>query len=228
MRFGWNIPRLKADLPRYIPQFFLFMIGAALIALSAGRVTAPARLAWQVHSPQEPVLRLHVVASSDTVEDQLIKEQVVEIVRRRLEHRGGLVSVGDYLAHARQMLPSLEDEIREHLKHFASGQQVSLAITRSSFPLRAYGTRVFPPGRYLALKVVLGRGKGENWWCLLFPPLCVTLTEAEPGEEALKPSGGEEVEPDEETVMKKGESVRWRFKIVEWWERWLAHRRAIN
>ena len=109
--------------------------------------------------------------SSDTAEDQLLKEQVVGMARRRLVYHGNYIN-RDYLGHVRRMLPSLEDEIENYLELFAPVSRYRWRLTGAVFLCEPIVHGKFPPGQYLALKIVLG-GTGENWWCLLFPPLCV-------------------------------------------------------
>ncbi len=217
---GLNMLRLKINRRLLYLVLLMFVAGAALAIGYSGEQTPPAQLSWQVYSSREPVLRLHVIASSDTAEDQLLKEQVAGIVKRQLSRQGSFVSVEDCLDFVRQDLPCLEQDVKAYLQEFAPGQQVSLTLTRSSFPLRAYGTRVFPPGQYLALKVVLGAGQGENWWCLLFPPLCVTLAESGHPDEPVKPGGEGKANGKQGKSTGQKEPVRWRLQIWEWLERW--------
>ncbi|HHX87685.1 MAG TPA: stage II sporulation protein R [Firmicutes bacterium] len=189
-----------------------FILGLAIAIGNFHGKPQPAQPSWQVHSSQEPVLRLHVIASSDISRDQVLKEQVAGLVRRQLGRRENFSSVEDCLTFVQRSLPRLEQEVRSYVQEFAPEQQVLLTITREHFPLRTYGTQVFPPGKYLALKVVLGSGQGENWWCLLFPSLCVTLAETQSEHDQVDKAGTD----------KKAEKkpVYRRFKIWEWFEGW--------
>jgi len=213
---GFNMIWLKLNRWPFYKVGLTSILGLAVIIGNVYGKPQPAQVSWQVHSSREPVLRLHVIASSDTPRDQELKEQVAGLVRRQLSCQGNFTSVTDCLNFVQQSLPRLEQEVESYIKEFAPGQQVSLTITREHFPLRTYGTRVFPPGKYLALKVVLGSGQGENWWCLLFPSLCVTLSEPQPEDE--QQAG--KVDTGEQAAEQEKEPVWRRLKIWEWLESW--------
>ncbi len=204
---------LKLNRKSFCLVILVLVVGVASTIGCLGKQKLSTQPVWQVYSLREPVLRLQVIASSDSEVDQLLKKQVVQIVRRQLSRQGEFASVEDCLSFVKLTLPCLEKEIRAYLQELAPGQQVSLMLARSNFPLRTYGNRVFPPGQYLALKVILGVGQGENWWCLLFPSLCVTLVESEPADQPLEPGG-------EEKFTGEKEPVHWRSRIWEWLERW--------
>ncbi len=207
-------------------NFMLWMFAAAAALTGSGsfeRQLQPGRQFWNVYSAGEPVLRLHVIANSDTPEDQAYKEQVVRIVRRELDHQGAFISAEACRDYVGQAIPSLENEIRNSLPEPVPGQGVSMEIGRSFFPLRAYGNQVLPPGQYLALKIIIGAGKGENWWCLLFPPLCTTLTECGPEEEPAAGTDGKDQKPD-----RQDEPVRRRFQVWEWLKQWLRPKQITD
>lgn len=120
------------------------------------------------------VLRLHVVAASDRPADQALKLAVRDTV---------LLTVGPHLAgagseaQAWRLAARLRSEIRRQaeatVRRFGLSERVSVRLTHDLFPVKSYGNLVLPAGRYAALEVVLGPGQGQNWWCVLFPPLCL-------------------------------------------------------
>jgi len=138
---------------------------------------------WQIEPLPAPVVRLHVIANSNHPDDQAFKMQVVEEVQRFLSTGQDFADREAYIAHLRFVMP----ELQRHLKLFAVkaapfNPKIGLALGPAHFPLRAYGTRIFPPGEYLALNVTIGEGLGENWWCLLFPSLCLPLAGGNSGD----------------------------------------------
>lgn len=128
--------------------------------------------AWQVESC-EPVVRLHVRAAGDSPAEQSFKMELVALVQRLLSGKGPAppASYGAYLSFLHNFLPELENSLQAYAAEAAAGT-IAVRLTRELFPLRTYGRRLYPAGRYTALTVTIGEGAGENWWCLLFPSLC--------------------------------------------------------
>ena len=125
-----------------------------------------------------PLLRLHVVANSDRAEDQALKYEVRDRILHHLRpHMEGAVDV----AEARRIVMSQTDDLLTVARGavrdagFDSGVQVHLGYRK--FPDRTYGAVEVGAGWYWALTVTLGRGEGTNWWCVLFPVLCIGPSE---------------------------------------------------
>lgn len=126
---------------------------------------------------QGGVLRLHILANSDSAEDQRVKLAVRDAVLTMLPACDSATEAEEYLrAHGRELLALAEQTLRA--QGFDYGAQ--LLLGKCSFPDRTYGKTVYPAGEYEALRIVLGRGEGQNWWCVLFPPLCIVTAEEEP------------------------------------------------
>ncbi|HAF17377.1 MAG: stage II sporulation protein R [Thermacetogeniaceae bacterium] len=119
------------------------------------------------------LIRLHVIANSDHQQDQAIKykvrDRIIEIMKEQLTGVQNYQEAREVIINNRSQLTAAVEEVIA-----ASGltYPVSLEYGRFDFPSRAYGKLVLPQGEYEAVKVVLGNGKGANWWCVLFPPLC--------------------------------------------------------
>ena len=148
-------------------------VGALIGLLAWSAVTSRVETAYNTHN----LIRLHVVANSDQPADQKVK----------LEVRDAILKASGELFGARNQAPSPPDEVarilKENLPLFkriaenvlrAGGYDypVNVEFGTFSFPERTYGPLVLPAGDYQALRIVLGEGKGANWWCILFPPLC--------------------------------------------------------
>ena len=127
----------------------------------------------------DQLLRLHVVGSSDSREDQDVKLLVRDAILQSLEE--GLRDVTDpqqawdYVA---RMLPKVEAAANRCLAAAGFSDTVAVSLTEEAFPTREYDTFSLPAGVYKALRVVIGEGAGQNWWCVVFPQLCMG-TEAE-------------------------------------------------
>ena len=124
-----------------------------------------------------PVLRLHVVANSDSEFDQSVKLQVRDAIVTYLQDEMlQMQDIDQTQAYVKSQLDNLEDVADEVLKQNGLSYRSSLSLGDDSFPEITYGDMVFPAGNYHALRVVLGTGQGHNWWCVLFPPLCLLDT----------------------------------------------------
>lgn len=122
----------------------------------------------------DELLRLHVVGASDSKEDQEVKLRVRDAVLQSLEE--GLKQVTDPQAaydYVARMLPKVEEAANRALAAAGFSDTVAVSLTEEAFPTRDYDTFSLPAGVYKALRVVIGEGEGKNWWCVVFPSLCV-------------------------------------------------------
>ena len=123
---------------------------------------------------QEELLRLHVVGASDSKEDQdvklLVRDAVLRSLHDGLEDLTDLEAAYDYV---QRMLPKVEAAANQCLAAAGFDDTVTVSLTEESFPPREYDTFSLPAGVYKALRVVIGEGEGKNWWCVVFPQLCM-------------------------------------------------------
>lgn len=120
------------------------------------------------------VLRLHVIANSDSPTDQAVKIRIKDAIVAQMGEEFADVKTA---AQARSIAVNKQDEIKKLAEAVLASQgynyPVTVYIGEFDFPAKSYGNVVFPQGRYEAVRVVLGEGEGKNWWCVLFPPLCM-------------------------------------------------------
>lgn len=125
-------------------------------------------------APEKPdCLRLHVMANSDSEEDQRIKLMVRDAI---LDEIKGRFSAGDSREaeeELRELGADIQKRAEEVLKEQGANYGVVLVSGEFDFPDRYYGDEFYPAGRYRALRVILGSGGGHNWWCVMYPPLCI-------------------------------------------------------
>lgn len=145
-------------------------------------------LLWGSWSLQEQdalerkMIRLHVIANSETQADQTLKLQVRDRVLAQataiLEQARDMEDAEIQLTAA---LPEIEDAARAEMAERGYDYAVSARLEQTEFPTKVYDGFALPSGSYLALRVVIGEGQGQNWWCVVFPPLCgaAGLAEAE-------------------------------------------------
>ena len=154
-----------------------FALGLALTVLLTALAAHRRRVADRVCAD---TVRLHILANSDTLEDQLVKLQVRDAILAALPD--SVLQAGDTAeaeAALRQALPALHLAAQRALYKAHSPQAAHLRLEQLDFAARDYGSFALPGGRYTALRVELGEGKGHNWFCVLYPALCVSGAQAE-------------------------------------------------
>ena len=142
-------------------------------ALAAAALAIPALAAGRAKAETPDALRLHILANSDSEEDQEVKLRVRDAILELFD--GGLGAGSSEEAYERML--AIGEEIQSAAERVLSengmDQTVTLEAGEFDFPERTYGEEIYPAGRYTALRVILGAGEGHNWWCVMFPPLCV-------------------------------------------------------
>ena len=159
---------------------------------------------------REGLLRLHVVGASDSQEDQEVKLLVRDAVLASLEE--GLADLTDPEAaydYVARMLPKVKAAADRCLQEAGFSDTVTVSLTEEAFPTRNYDTFSLPAGVYQALRVVIGEGEGKNWWCVVFPQLCMA------GEDFVETASVAGLSP-ELTGTLEGE-YEIRFWLLEKW-----------
>lgn len=210
----WN-GKNRQSLRRWEAALLAGVAAAALYGGSAAQ--GQAELAGQV-------LRLHVIANSDSAEDQALKLQVRDAVLSEAE---ALLPKGGGLADAEAALATHLDTLAAAgaaaVAREGYGYPVSASLEQTWFPTKEYDGFALPAGHYQALRIVIGEGDGRNWWCVVFPPLCLASV-TEVSETALAAGLNEE-----EVKLITGESGGYviKFKCMELMDRllrWLEGR----
>ena len=165
----------------------------------------------------DSVFRLHVIANSDSEEDQSLKYKV----------RDSLI---DYMKNITSSSTSKEEAMSiayKHLENFKMiakktildngfNYNVDVEIGNYSFPTKNYGDISLPAGCYDALKVKIGEASGQNWWCVMFPPLCfVDITSAKVSDESKESLKNELSDEDYNLISQSDDISEFKFKIVE-------------
>lgn len=178
---------------------------ALLIALSLSTLAALWAQGRQ-NSLSEKLVRFHVIAVSDDEYEQQLKLRVRDAV---LEYISPKLEDAESSAQARDILASELDNIRETAQAVSEGRGVTVTLTRESYPTKSYEGFTLPAGEYESLRVILGEGRGHNWWCIVFPPVCLSAAQADTLEQQL----GEE---DFRLISEDG-GCELRFKALELW-----------
>ncbi|MBQ9046076.1 MAG: stage II sporulation protein R [Oscillospiraceae bacterium] len=153
------------------------------------------------------VVRLHVIAASDSDLDQSEKLRVRDAVLAYLTPKleGAKTS-----ADARAILRAEQSGIRRAAESVTK-QPVTVTLTNEHYPTRDYGSFALPAGTYASLRVILGAGAGHNWWCVVFPPLCTA--------ESIEPETVETLSSDDvRLITADGADYVIKFRIIEWYD----------
>ena len=137
----------------------------------------------------QELIRLHVVANSDSESDQAVKLQVRDAIVASLTE--GMADIGDVQAaktYLRENLTKIQRIANDTLEAAGVDSRAVVTLCKESFDIRKYDTFTLPAGVYESLRVVIGEGEGHNWWCVTFPSLCMGAT-SEEFEEAAQTSG---------------------------------------
>lgn len=165
----------------------------------------------------EEILRFHVIANSDSTEDQtlklLVKDRLVSYLAPMVTDCVNLTEVRKLVE---EKLPELTALANSTIQKQGYTYRATASLEDCYFPLKVYGSYTFPPGCYHALRVKLGNAEGRNWWCVMFPPLCFvdetySIVDEKSGEKLNKLLTEEEYE----TLISKKTPVKVRLKLLE-------------
>lgn len=188
------------------------------LALGLGLAAA---LIWgnvSLHRQQalaDRVVRLHILANSDSDEDQALKLQVRDRVLDRAAEI--LTESADRAAAERALraaLPELESLAADEIARRGYDYPVTAELADTAFPTREYDGFSLPAGRYLALRLVIGAGEGHNWWCVVFPPLCTAVS----SDLAQTAMAAGLTEDDVQLITESESGYVLKFKSIELWE----------
>lgn len=158
------------------------------------------------------VLRLHVIANSDSSADQNLKLRVRDYILK--EGKGifnGSVTVENAVEKIRPQISELEKSTNEFIKAMGFDYNVKITLSNEYFTTRSYESVTLPAGKYLALRVVIGSGEGHNWWCVMFPPMCIPAADKKDEIENV-------FSDDEIKLVESNPKYEPRFKVIEIYE----------
>lgn len=185
------------------------MIALAL-ALTSGAV------ALQTQSElADRVVRLHVLANSDSKEDQALKLKVRDaILERTAETVRGVEDREEAEQRLTAVLPELEETASAVIADAGYAYGVRVELAETAFPTKEYEGFALPAGEYLALRVLIGAAEGQNWWCVVFPPLCTAAV----GDVPAAALGAGLSEEQVALITESDGGYVLKFKSVELWQ----------
>jgi stage II sporulation protein R len=151
---------------------YAYLLFAGVILLMSWESSIASAAVVQQTIPEESI-RIRILANSDSVEDQWIKREIRTAIVGQINTWGLAGSdLEQSRAHIRARMPELELLINRLLAQYNYMYAHEIVFGSVAFPSKVYGKEVYPAGNYETLLITLGEGRGENWWCVLFPPLC--------------------------------------------------------
>ena len=181
------------------------------------------QIEYKYEDVKDVLIRFHVLANSDTDEDQELK---IKVKNEIIEYLDPYLKDSDSLETSRKILKDNEKEVidiaNRVIKENGYNYGVTTELGKENFPEKSYGNITLPQGEYEAFRVIIGDGNGHNWWCVMFPPLCFTdVTKGKVEEDKSKEELDKAIEENKdkkdklENKDKSEDKVKVKFKVVE-------------
>ena len=186
------------------------IIYSALAILAATLIAAalPTEAEAEIY---DDTLRLHILAASDSEEDQALKIRVRD--KLLLEYGDALKSSGgieNAISSVKELLPKIEEDVEAWISEFGYDYTVKAELSQEWYDTRNYEDFSLPAGIYYSLRIIIGEGRGQNWWCVMYPPLCLDLAvERAPGDDGIVDY------TREETRLVHSGKYNVKFKLLE-------------
>lgn len=167
----------------------------------------------------DKVLRFHVLANSDSVEDQSLKLQVRDAIggymQENMQKQESKAACETFVA---KRIPEIEQVAEQVVKNAGFSYEVQAELTECAFPVKTYGAYTFPAGNYDALKVTIGEGKGQNWWCVMYPNMCFENSMYEVVDEKAEKSLRAVLDEEEYQAVLSSGNYEVRFRFLEFFK----------
>lgn len=160
------------------------------------------------------VLRMHVIANSDSDADQELKLKVRDaVLQAGKEYFDGSITASEAEEKLIPIKDKLEQAAKQTIEENGFDYGVRVTICKEYFGTRTYDNDItLPAGQYEAVKVIIGEGKGHNWWCVMFPPMCLPAAQSDAEIDSV-------LSDSELSVVKSNPKFEPRFKIIELFEK---------
>ncbi len=160
----------------------------------------------------DDTIRLHILAPSDSEEDQALKLSLRDDL---LTHYSEELLKGESKDEAEESLKALLPQIKDYLEgrvvEYGYNYKITVELSEEWYDTREYEDISLPKGRYTSLKIIIGEGEGKNWWCVMYPPLCLDLaTEDAPIDDGLGKYSDGEI-----SLIKREKKYNVKFKLLE-------------
>lgn len=157
-------------------------------------------------SISEALIRLHVIAVSDDEQEQELKLRVRDAV---LGYISPALEGAEDAGEAREIISGDLEGIEQAALSAAEGRSVTVTLSREKYPTRQYEGFTLPAGKYESLRIILGSGQGKNWWCIVFPPVCLSAVQGDEVAQVMS--------DDDYSLITDEDGYELRFRAVELW-----------
>lgn len=156
-------------------------------------------------------IRLHILANSDSAEDQKLKIAVRDYILSEYGERlHSCVDIGEAKEKITELIPVIEASVKNKLDEWGYSYRIRAVIGQEWYDTREYEDFTLPAGSYCSLRILIGEGRGQNWWCVMYPPLCLEMaTEKAPADDGIINYTKEEI------LLIKSSKYNVKFKILE-------------
>lgn len=201
-----------------------FVISSLLVALLAFCIHCALYSDRVSRGLEKNIIRLHVVANSNSQEDQALKTDVKNAV---IEYMGARLKGSNNINESKNVIDANIEDVRklvcETIKANEKNYQVEIDTGVYPFPTKTYGDISLPAGNYQALNIKIGKGEGSNWWCVLFPPLCFVDVTHGTVPDSVKEELRNNLTDEEYGIITAADSnkdipVKIKFKIIEFFQ----------
>ena len=186
------------------------LLFSTIILLFTTLVTAavPTEAEAKIYSD---TIRLHILANSDSEDDQSLKIEIRDLLLEKYgNHLTGYGSVKEAIDESKRLIAGMESDVTEWITERGYNYPVKITLTEEWYDTREYEALTLPAGIYNSLRVIIGSGEGKNWWCVMYPPLCLELAcENAPFDDGLIKYSNEEIR------LISGKEYNVKFKILE-------------
>lgn len=195
---------------------FLLLVVAAVCVIVGGKQYQQYKMTEEI---AEKIIRFHVLANSDTEEDQKLKLEVRDAIGAFMQPRlSNVTDIEDSRQIVRESIPDIEQKAEEVITENGYTYTVSATLSNIDFPEKTYGPYTFQAGNYEALEVVIGKGEGHNWWCVMYPNLCFFNSTYEVVDEEAEKSLERILTPEEYQSLMEDKNYEVKFAIVDFWK----------
>lgn len=188
------------------------LIAALALSLTVQGIISTSEIKKNI---ENDVLRLHIPANSDSMEDQNVKIKVRDEILEKAKNENWFENCTDSenaVEKAKNYIDEIEKTADSVLKENGFDYVSKAEITKMHFDERNYEDYTFPSGEYTAVRITLGKGEGHNWWCVMYPNMCIPCAE---NVEADDEKADEFFSEKEKDVLKNPEKYRFKLKICE-------------
>ena len=190
-----------------------------LIGLFTGIKNESVQAVGTVEKLSEKIIRFHVLANSDSNEDQELKlkvrDAVIEFVSPNLKNSKSIEESREILLALKEKVIELAEKI---IKEEGYNYSVDVELAMTNFPVKTYGNITLPQGEYEAFRVLIGEAKGQNWWCVMFPPLCfIDMTKGQISYKESEKELSKVLNEEEYNLIteKEDSKIEFRFRLAD-------------